>query len=192
MRLLQSFEYVQMISRIALLLFGVIGVTSSAPALADSSRAWDEASGIGRDALVIAALGVPLLKKDADGALQAGCSISAAFVTTTGLKQAFPEWRPDRSDQRSFPSGHTSVSFAAAATLQNRYGWEIGAPAHVAAAFVGLARVQARKHDWDDVVVGAAIGEAAGLLITRKRDSKVIVVGHGDTSSGGIVIAMRF
>src|SRR3546814_3471276 len=47
-----------------------------------------------------------------------------------GLKEVFPSRRPDGSDDKSFPSGHTSTSFAAAATLHNRYGWEAGLPAY--------------------------------------------------------------
>jgi membrane-associated phospholipid phosphatase len=157
-----------------------------------SNKGWDDASGIGRDALVIAAVGVPVLKEDWNGALQAGGSIAAASLLTYGLKEAFPELRPDGSDRKSFPSGHTSVSFAAAATLQNRYGWEAGIPAHILATFVGVARVKADKHHWYDVAAGAAIGEVSGLLITQRQNDQVQLFPWAERDGGGIALAMKF
>lgn len=170
----------------------LVTLVAASPALGSPDQSWDEASSVARDGLIIAALGVPLLKKDSAGGLQAAASMGAAFGATAGLKEAFPEWRPDRSNRKSFPSGHTSVSFAAAANLQNRYGRKFGIPAHVAAAFVAIARVKARKHDWDDVLAGAAIGEAAGLLVTRRRSSTMVVIPYGDLRHAGVVLAMRF
>lgn len=156
------------------------------------NKTWEDASTIGRDALVIAAIGAPAVQGDWKGTLQAGGSMAAADLLTLGLKEAFPEWRPDHSNRKSFPSGHSSASFAAAATLQNRYGWEAGLPAQLVAAFVGVARVKADKHHWYDVVAGGAIGEAAGFLITTRRDSQVRVFPWGDSKSGGLTLATSF
>jgi membrane-associated phospholipid phosphatase len=157
-----------------------------------SDKGWDDASSVARDILVAAALGVPAVQGDWNGALQAGGSMVVAGGATYALKKAFPETRPDRSDRQSFPSGHTSVAFAAAATLENRYGWEAGLPAHLAAIFVGVARVKARKHHWYDVVAGSAVGEISGLLITRKRDDSVQFFPWADHKAGGIAVAARF
>ena len=153
---------------------------------------WEDAGSAVRTALVLAAVGVPAVEGDGDGALQAGMSLGAAFLVTEGLKQSFPELRPDRSDRRSFPSGHTSISFAAAATLMERQGRDVGIAAHVAAAFVGLSRVEADKHHVHDVLVGAAIGELAGLLLTHKPRENMVIMPWGDTNGGGIHFAMRF
>src|SRR5439155_24240523 len=103
-------------------------------------------------------------------------SMGSAFLLTAGLKEAFPEWRPDHSDRKSFPSGHTSISFAAAASLQNRYGWKVGLPAQLVATFVGVSRIEARKHHWYDVAVGAGVGDASGFLLISRHDSKVRVL----------------
>lgn len=165
---------------------------SHVPAAAQSHDDWDDASTVGEYALALTALGVPALKGDGKGALQAGESMAAATAVTQLFKHTIPETRPDESDRRSFPSGHTSLSFAAAATLQERYGWEIGIPAHAVAAFVGVARVKARKHHWHDVLAGAAIGEAAGLIITRPRDSNVRFLPWGDTHGGGVMVVSAF
>lgn len=178
--------------RLSCLCVALSAATISVPASARDEKAWDHASSIGRDALIAVALGLPIAKGDWDGTLQAGGSIGAAYLVTTGLKETFPELRPDGSDRKSFPSGHTSTAFAAAATLQNRYGWQVGVPAQLVAAFVGVSRVQARKHHWYDVVTGAAIGEASGFLITSRIDGNVRVLPWGDAHGGGATLAMRF
>jgi membrane-associated phospholipid phosphatase len=174
------------------LLFAALAVSVATPAHARDTQAWDDASDIVRDGLVLAALGVPAVQGDWNGALQAGGSMAAAELSATALKRVFPERRPDGSSNRSFPSGHASISFAAAATLQNRYGWKIGVPAQLAASFAAVSRVEARKHHWYDVVAGAAIGEASGFLITSKRNARVAVLPWGDAHGGGATIAARF
>ena len=157
-----------------------------------SPHGWSQASSIARTIVVASALGLPVLEDDWNGALQAGESVGAAFLVSEGLKQAFPEMRPDQSDRQSFPSGHTATAFAAAASLQNRYGWEVGVPAQLVAAFVGAARVQGRKHHWHDVAAGAVIGEAAGFLLTSRRDEGVRITPWAERRSAGIDLAMRF
>jgi membrane-associated phospholipid phosphatase len=157
-----------------------------------SEKGWDDAGTVAKNALVVAAFGVPAVQGDWDGALQAGGSIGGTILITQGLKEAFPSRRPDGSDNNSFPSGHTSTSFAAAATLHNRYGWEAGLPAYLVASFVGLSRVEARKHRVGDVLVGAAIGTAVGHLVTRKANAQVQIIPWGDTKSIGAHVAVRF
>lgn len=162
-------------------------------AQAKDEKAWATASDIGVAGLTFAALGVPVAKGDKQGAFQAFGSIGASALVTTGLKEAFPELRPDGSDRKSFPSGHTSTAFAAASTLFNRQGSKVGIPAMVVASFVGLARVQADKHHWYDVVVGAGIGTATGFLITnRHSEREALVMPWGDSKSAGVSVAMRF
>lgn len=161
------------------------------PALADKED-WATASDIGRGALVVTALGLPAVQGDWEGAKQAAFSLGTAYVVTTGLKHVIEEDRPDESNNKSFPSGHTSSSFAAAATLHKRHGWEVGVPAHVVAAFVGLARVKADKHFAHDVIAGAAIGEAAGWLLTSRKDERVQWLPWADSKGGGVTVAMRF
>lgn len=170
---------------------GAFVLTCASPALADE-RDWDRASTAVEWALVAAAAGAPLLEGDRQGVYQAGGSVGTALLTSELLKRAIPETRPDGSDRQSFPSSHTAVSFAAAASLQQRQGWGAGIPAHLAAAFVGVARVEADKHYLHDVLAGAAIGELAGLLITHRREDQVVVVPWGDAHGGGVNISARF
>ncbi|WP_380877988.1 phospholipid phosphatase [Sphingomonas sp. DBB INV C78] len=158
---------------------------------ADES-AWDTASDIGAYGLTAVAIGLPLAKSDENGALQAGGSVVAAKLVTWGLKEAFPERRPDGSGNDSFPSGHTAMAFAAAASIYNRDGQAIGIPAFAVATFVGAARIQAEKHHWYDCVAGAAIGTASGFLITNERSDRIAIIPWGDSRGGGLVAGIRF
>ena len=177
--------------RVALALLAAPLLAISSPANADEAG-WGKASDIGRDGLVIAALAIPAVQGDWEGAGRSAVAIAVTRGTTDILKESISEKRPDGSNDRSFPSGHTSMSFAAAASLEKRYGWQIGIPAHAVAAFVGVARVQANKHYWHDVVAGAAIGEAAGWLIGAKKNDKVRWLPWGDAHGAGAMVSVRF
>ena len=155
------------------------------------SHGWGVASSVARDALVMSALGVPAVQSDWRGDLQAGGSMLAAGGTNSLLRELIHERRLDGSDRKSFPSGHTSVSFAAAASLEKRYGWHAGFLALVIASFVGLARVEANKHYVRDVLAGAAIGTASGLLLTSKRDDRVRLTPWAATGGGGIDLGAK-
>ena len=170
------------------LLAGLL-LSTATPACADS---WETVSNVGRDALVVAALGTPAVQGDWSGLAQAGGGLAATGGVTFLLKEAIPERRPDGSDNKSFPSGHTSISFASAATLEKRYGWRAGAPAFAVATLVGVARVEARRHHWYDAVAGAAIGTTGGLLLTDRHDDRVRLVPWGDAHGGGATVALRF
>jgi membrane-associated phospholipid phosphatase len=174
----------------------VIPVLAAALFVATPARAgqddWATASDIGRGALVVTALGLPAVQGDWQGTKQAAFSLGATYAVTSGLKLVIEEERPDESNDKSFPSGHTSSSFAAAATLHKRHGWKVGVPAHVVAAFVGVARVKADKHFVHDVIAGAVIGEAAGWLLTSRKSDRVQWLPWGDAKGGGVTVAMKF
>lgn len=175
---------------LALLTAGVIAAAPSP--VAAGRHGWAHASSAGRNLLVVAALGVPAVQGDWRGDLQAAGSLAAAGGTTYLLKELVHERRPDGSDNRSFPSGHTSISFAAAATLEKRYGWKAGLPALAVAAFVGIARVEADKHYVHDVVAGAAIGTLGGLLLTTGRDDRVKLTPWSAHGGGGLDLTVQF
>jgi hypothetical protein len=75
--------------------------------------------------------------------------------------------RPDGSDNRSFPSGHTSAAFALASVAEQHYGWKVGAAAYAAAAAMGASRLMEDKHYLSDVVAGATIGYMVGTATVR-------------------------
>lgn len=82
-----------------------------------------------------------------------------------GIKRSVRRPRPEGSGF-SFPSGHTTVSFASATVLQQHFGWKIGAPAYAAATYVAASRVQMKRHYLSDVAFGAALGIVSGRAVT--------------------------
>jgi membrane-associated phospholipid phosphatase len=89
-------------------------------------------------------------------------------VLTEGVKVAVHRTRPDGSNL-SFPSGHTSASFATATVLQREFGWKIGAPAYALASYVAVSRMSERKHYASDIAFGAAIGIVSARAIRIHR-----------------------
>jgi membrane-associated phospholipid phosphatase len=77
-----------------------------------------------------------------------------------GLKFTVQRTRPDGSNDQSFPSGHSASAFATATVLQRHYGWKVGVPATIVAAYVATARVKDNRHYLSDVMFGAAMGVA--------------------------------
>ena len=170
----------------------LLAVSAPATGAGWTTHQWDQASSLGRTALVIGAIGAPAVQNDWSATGQSALAIGGASAVTGILKYSIHETRPDGSDSHSFPSGHTSASFAAAASLEQRYGWKVGIPAHLVAAFVGVARVKADRHYWQDVIVGAVIGEAAGLLLVdHHRHDRHMLTGEAPAVTGA-GIAIRF
>lgn len=98
-----------------------------------------------------------------------GGELVRAQLITQGLTAAFKmtvrRGRPDGT-QYSFPSGHTSTSFASATVLQRHFGWKAGVPAYAFATYVAASRVQVKRHFLSDVAFGAALGIAVGRTVT--------------------------
>lgn len=87
---------------------------------------------------------------------------------TQGLKLSVGRRRPDGT-RFSFPSGHTSSTFATATVLQRHFGWKAGIPAYAFATYVAGSRLQENKHFASDVIVGAALGIVSGRAVTVGR-----------------------
>ena len=88
-------------------------------------------------------------------------------VVTAGMKATFSRMRPDGSNDVSFPSGHTSMSFMWATVLARNYGLKVGVPAYAVAGYVGASRLQKNAHHMSDIVAGATIGYIVGRTVTR-------------------------
>jgi len=90
--------------------------------------------------------------------------LSQALVQT--LKYTVRRDRPDHSDNKSFPSGHSASAFATATVLNRYYGWKIGVPAYALGSYVALARMSWNRHHASDVVMGAGFGIASARTVT--------------------------
>jgi membrane-associated phospholipid phosphatase len=119
--------------------------------------------------IVATAGGATLVLDDFDGTREFVTGAAVNGLITEGLKRLLPKDRPDVSDRESFPSGHTSTAFQGASFIHFRYGLGYAIPAYVGAAFVGFSRVDARKHFWEDVLVGVALGTLSSRIFTSAR-----------------------
>lgn len=75
------------------------------------------------------------------------------FVTFTDLQILIPT-----PSEFSFPSGHTSSSFAAAAVFYRFLPKKLGIPAVVLAVLIGFSRLYVGVHYPTDVIAGAVMG----------------------------------
>jgi membrane-associated phospholipid phosphatase len=89
---------------------------------------------------------------------------------TQGIKFAVRRARPDGTSY-SFPSGHTSTTFASATVLHRHFGWKVGIPAYAVATYVAASRIQEKRHFLSDVAFGAAIGIVSGRTVTIGRNT---------------------
>jgi len=151
----------------------------------EAQRGWVEDGG---DAVAVAipaaAFTATLIKGDTRGQHQFYRSVAANLVGTFGLKLAIAKDRPDGSGETSFPSGHTSVAFQGASFIHLRYGLRYALPAYAGAAFVGYSREYAQKHDWIDVVSGAALGTLSSLVFTDRFENVQIAAAQGGGAYG--------
>ncbi len=78
------------------------------------------------------------------------------------------------SDYQSFPSGHTTAAFAAAAAVTSESQrwcrkciWVVAPTLYGGATLVGLSRMYHNRHWASDVALGAAIGTFTGIKVVR-------------------------
>ena len=115
---------------------------------------------------VAAVFGLKVLGVEAESSWKRRLTVSLVSFglnagVTYSLKHTVHEMRPDGTDNRSFPSGHTAVAFCGATTLMHEYRkvspW-IGVAGYAVATGVAVDRVRRNRHHWYDVAAGAAIG----------------------------------
>lgn len=116
----------------------------------------------------LATLTATIVKRDYEGSKEFSAGLLATLGTTYAVKGLVNKKRPDGRDDDSFPSGHTAVTFHAAAFVHERYGWKWALPMYLTASWVGYSRVHDERHDEQDVVVGALVGYTAARFFTTE------------------------
>ncbi len=105
--------------------------------------------------------------------IYATTSYLASTAIVHGLKNTVRRERPDASNKRSFPSGHTYSAFCFASILHKEYGkknkWLSVAGYSIATATAAM-RIMNNKHWFSDVCVGAGIGMFTTELTYRIFD----------------------
>lgn len=103
------------------------------------------------------ALGMAMNEDGWDGAKQFAFAFTSMEIALGGTKAIVREKRPDGSDRKSFPSGHTAAAFSGATFIHRRYGFKQAIIPYILAAFTGYSRIHAEKHWVHDCVAGAAL-----------------------------------
>jgi membrane-associated phospholipid phosphatase len=107
-----------------------------------------------------------------------------SLIVNQGVKRLFRRIRPTESgDPRfpvrrpstsSFPSGHASAAFFAAAILTTATGLDLAPVWYSAAVAVSLSRAYVRIHHPSDIVGGAAIGALLGVVGSKVFSALVL------------------
>ena len=87
---------------------------------------------------------------------------------TLAIKQTVRRDRPT-GECCSFPSGHSSATFATAAVLERHLGLRGAWPTIVVASYVAISRLHDNRHFLSDVVFGAALGTATGWTVVGRH-----------------------
>lgn len=162
------------------------------------------------------------LPRAAEIGLHTGEAIVLAGAATLALKTLAGRERPSfagvhdpadfglgrgyRERDASFPSGHTTVAFAAASALTAETShwwphstWYVAPLAYGTATLVGISRVYNDAHWSSDVMMGAAIGTLSGLTVVRwnrlhpgNKLDRIFLPSSLMPVRGGVVVGWKF
>ncbi len=103
----------------------------------------------------------------------ASISLAGCGAVDVAIKMITNRKRPNNADcpryRSSFPSGHTAGAFALAYVIGHEYE-HLKIPAYIIAAGVAISRMFLQKHYLSDVVLGAGVGVASGMITIRLED----------------------
>jgi len=159
---------------------GVAGVVYGGGVVAGSPK-WRETGEMLGEAALLADAASFVLKQ----------AIGRSRPSETGDKGSFRPFQ-FKSDYDSMPSMHTASSFAMASVMASTSeNYAVKALYYSVAAFVGFSRMYQDKHWASDVVLGAAIGELCGRVVTTyhasHRKIALVPMMSGDSASLALV-----
>lgn len=122
-------------------------------------------------------------------------SLGLTSLATVLLKSSVDDHRPN-GGAYDFPSGHASLSMAAASTLDELYGPMAGIPAYGISVLVGLQRMDTQHHDSESVLFGFALGWVIGHSVSGQKMSvlgmDVEAVADPVTGDFGLALVRHF
>jgi len=151
--------------------------------LADSAK-WKEVGEMMGEAVILADAS-SLVIKEASGRGRPDATPAKGDFRPFGFKKEYD----------SMPSMHTSSSFALASVLAATSDSILMKAAYYGAAtFVGISRAYQNRHWASDVVLGAALGELCGRVVTsfHAGRSRVALVPTAYESGAGLALAGRW
>lgn len=163
---------IEEVNKLVLILLSVCCAVSSVMAQERDSRMVSRANDRVVDCLQYLPMAFPEIMKICGGPTRSDwgrlvVSQSFSVVLTGGsvyaLKRLVGSERPDRSDDRSFPSGHSAWAFAGATVVARELGWRspwYSVGAYAFATGIAIERIAVRRHSAVDVTAGALIGVA--------------------------------
>lgn len=97
-------------------------------------------------------------------------SMGTTILLKTIINRKRPEYPDEPSWNSSFPSGHATGTFSMVYIYSREYP-KLAVPLYIFAVSVAVSRVYNGCHWPSDVVAGAIIGTAGGVLVWQLRES---------------------
>ena len=137
---------------------------------------WTAMEGISKfgDYRAVMGASILLMAYGNDSHRETGKLLSSAYmgagILTFGMKRLVRRKRPldEVLGNPALPSGHASIVFSVATILGYQYP-KLRIPLYIGAGLVSFSRIYLGRHYVSDVVTGAAIGAATGVLVWHNR-----------------------
>ena len=128
---------------------------------------------------IIAFSNTYFIEKNKESSKQFIKALISTGIITEVLKITTHKRRPNGSDYKSFPSGHTSAEFMGAGFIHKKYGLKKSIIPYVGASFVAYSRVYANRHYVEDVFAGAILVVLNSFYFTNKNNYSISLFPQG-------------
>ncbi len=120
------------------------------------------------------ALSFILIKKDYQGLFLYIKTFIPLAITTEAIKRLVKRERPNKINTKSFPSGHSALSFIAFIFIFFRYGFKVSLPFLLITLFIGYSRISTNWHYISDVLSGFLLSYIFTYILKQNTSSKFL------------------